>query len=586
MIHDSILVTKLLLEIKTKQFMTQYREKNLFEISWEVCNKVGGIHTVITSKIPQLKDQIENYYLIGPYTRKDNSEFVEETIPDKFKDEYNQLKNIGIILHFGKWLTKGYPDVILIEYMKYSKNINSIKGKLWDMSRIDSLNSSFYDFDEAILWSWTAGITIEKLSNKLDSEILVQSHEWMSGGAIFYLKQLEENNKNKNRFKTIFTTHATMLGRTISTNEPINYKRLNELNCEEKSYQFGINTKFQTERALANISDSFTTVSDITAKEAKDTFKKEVDTILYNGFNTKINPTFEDTLTKFENSRKKTNEFIKGYFNDFYNIDTDKTQIIFTSGRNEFENKGIDIFIDSLGELNNKLKENNQFEKNIIAFFTIPVAEYSENKEILKSINNYKNNIKPEFEGVVAPISTHDIDTNNKIIQRLVQNNLINHINDKVKVIIIPRYLDGTDGVINRSYYEFTRSFDLSIFVSNYEPWGYTPLESISYSVPTITTNVTGFGIYCSMFNSINKTSDIEIIDKDLSTKSVKIIDRNNSNNIESTNQLTKQLLDFYNQTQSEILIQKKAAFDFSKKFDWENFISNYFKAFTIAKNK
>jgi len=533
----------------------------LFEISWEVCNKVGGIYTVISSKAKLVSEKFENYYTIGPYLNKNNPLFLKDTeTPDKFYSQTQELEKIGIKLHFGKWLIEGTPNTILVEHLGFAKNINEIKGKLWDKYQIDSLHSEWYDFDEAILWSWTCGIAIDYLTKNIDEKILVHAHEWMAGGVNFYLKSIE----NKNKFKTIFTTHATTLGRSLCYNGSNFYDEQNEINPYEKAYQLGVATKHQTELALAKYSDKFTTVSNITADESMKFFNKKCDEILYNGFlNLKD---FEKQKFDFEKSRKITDEFLKAYFNDYYDINLDETYLTFTSGRNEFRNKGIDMFIDSLSKLNNKLKEETT-TKTLVAFVLIMEGEFKLDKNIKKSFDNYDNKIKRELDIDFAPLSTHEMGTNNEIISKLIDAGLYNGKNDNVKVIFIPEMLDGRDKVFNLRYYDFTKGFDFSVFASYYEPWGYTPLESIAFSVPTITTNFAGFGRYVKEIDTKNNNGVI-------------VLDRENLSYSKNVDILTQNMFEFMSKSQKEQILMKESVFNFSKNFTWNKFLENYFKVY------
>ena len=150
-------------------------------------------------------------FVLGPYRGDGQTEFIESNPPENFQNIFNELHQIGIKVHFGKWEIDARPTALLIEYMGYASNINEIKGKIWDIGRVDSLNSDWYDFDEVMLWSWCCGIVIDKLSNLYQNQSIIHAHEWMSGGAVFYAKSIDNP-----KLKTIFTTHATMLGRALS----------------------------------------------------------------------------------------------------------------------------------------------------------------------------------------------------------------------------------------------------------------------------------------------------------------------------------------------------------------------------------
>ncbi|MDA3856377.1 MAG: glycogen/starch synthase [Candidatus Woesearchaeota archaeon] len=536
---------------------------SLFEISWEVCNKVGGIHTVISSKVPQIGNKFENYFTVGPYLKGNTDEFNSIEVPEEFKNEVLELENLGIKVHFGEWKIEGRPKVILVEHSGYSSHINEIKSLLWDKYEIDSLNSDWYDFDEVILWSWCCGIVCEKIGNKIVGEVFVHSHEWMSGGAIFYLKNFARDN-----FKTVFTTHATMLGRTICGTGDDVYKLLENVDSDKKAYELGVYTKHQTERALAKFADCFTTVSHITNKEAKYLYGKEADVILYNGFD---NFDFEflhnlDMVHKMSNERIK--DFAEHFFRPFYDVNFSNTKFFYTSGRNEFRNKGVDVYIESLSKLNKKLKDENS-SKQLVNFFLIPIGNFDVNETVLKSIKG--EDIKEDLMGV-APLSTHSVPYDNEIIKAFIDGSLLNRKDDKVKVILMPVYLNGNDGFLNTPYYDTILGFDLGVFPSFYEPWGYTPLESIAYGVPTVTSDLAGFG-----------RAIVRDFTENISTK---VLMRESQNSDETVIDLFNYFEDFLNKSDEEIRKQKEESVLFSSNFSWKKFVENYMRAYNIAKNK
>lgn len=544
--------------------------ETLFELSWEVCNKVGGIYTVITSKLKEAKYQFKDYYLVGPYNKSNQYSFVSKSTPKKYEKAVEELEKLGIKLHFGEWLIDTTPSVILVEYKNYSKYINDIKARLYELHKIDSMGTAWFDFDEPTLWSWACGVAIEKLTqNEQDSEkkVLVHSHEWMAGGAIFYLKSLE----NAYKFKTVFTTHATMLGRTINYNEHNLYEKLESINPDEKAYEFKVHTKFQAERALAHITDIFTTVSNITDLECEKFFNRKADVILYNGFNIEKNKEFSTQIKEFEKSRLKLNQFVEGYFYNSYPILTQNTQIFFTSGRYEFENKGYKILVRALSKLNEKLKEENS-SKNIVCFFSVMLSNNLEkDPQIIDSFKKAYN--KQDFKTKdFAPLSTHIIESNNELIQEFIKEGLHNRKDDKVRVILTPHQINENDGVFNQNYYELVSGTDLAVFTSSYEPWGYTPLESISLGVPTITSNLAGFGRF--------------IEEKKLENSGIQILDRFKTQFDNEIENLTQMLLDFTKTPQLKLIEQKKQCLWLSNNFTWEEFYNNYIKAYRQALEK
>ncbi len=449
----------------------------LVEVSWEVCNKVGGIYTVIESKISQvIKEYGSNYLLIGPYLNQNHNMFMEKAPPINLDSIFNELKKIGIICHYGKWQTFGEPTVILIDFFNYSYSNNQIKTDLWDDYKIDSLGTNYFDFDQPILWGNATGKLIESLSRLLNKKIVVQFHEWLTASALLYLK------KSNVRVGKIFTTHATVLGRTLSMNNVDLYSNIKSFDPLSEAYKYGIHAKFLAEKAAALNSDIFTTVSDITGLEAQHFLGRKPDLILPNGINIDKYPTSEEAAIRHQIYREKIREFLAFYFFPYYTFELEHTIIYFISGRYEFHNKGIDLFIEALSRLNQKLKEENS-NRTIAVFFWIPSSVVRIKPDILENRAHYediKNTIDEYFPDIKSkitrdlvsrinilitelfsedvffeinnkidrfiksgdnpPLATHDLsdDNNDSILSKLKNLNLTNKKEDRVKVIFYP----------------------------------------------------------------------------------------------------------------------------------------------------
>ena len=269
-----------------------------FESSWEVCNKVGGIYTVISSKASSMIDQYgeENYYLIGPYfPKKAYGIFEEEVAPDCFMDSCEVLKNLGIELHFGKWLVKGNPKVILIDFSNFTKNKDQIKKDLWDWFKIDSLGTEFFNFDEPVMWSYAVGKIVEAFSQVLkDKKIVFHCHEWLASTTVLYLKHVNAH------VGTVFTTHATTLGRAIATHGRDLYGELDTLNLDEEAKKLdpSVIAKHLLEKESAHNASAFTTVSEITGMEAEKILGRKPDVLLLNGLDIAKFPGFEEASVK------------------------------------------------------------------------------------------------------------------------------------------------------------------------------------------------------------------------------------------------------------------------------------------------
>ena len=583
----------------------------LFEVSWEVCNKVGGIFTVVKSKAARMIDYYkENYFLIGPYfTKQALGQFLEE-VPEHFcKEPFDELKKEGIICHYGKWNTEGNPNIILIDFDGFKQKINDIKRELWEAYKIDSLRAG-YDYDEPVAWSYAAGKLIEKLANVFNGKkIVAHFHEWLSGAALLYLK-----NKNL-RVGTVFTTHATVLGRTLASNNVGLYNVWDKIDVDKEIYKYIIESKHQVEKQSALNADIFSTVSEITAMEAEHLLGKKADILLMNGLDIDKFPTFEEIAIKHRVHRERIREFLIYYFFPYYTFDIKETLLYFIAGRYEFHDKGIDIFIKALGLLNKKMKESGH-KKTIVSFIWVPANIRNIKPELLEN-KTYYEDIKDSFEEVIGdikrdiinlmisnkkitkeslldkkfllelkgktkrfnkngtpPISTHDLYSEDIIINTIREAGLDNKKDDPVKVIFYPTYLSGADGLLDLSYYEAMQGSHLGIFPSYYEPWGYTPLEAGALGVASITTDLAGFGRFLSK----------EITQED--NPGIFILKRYGISDEKVVEQLVNIMFDFSNLPTSERIANKMQARKIASIVDWKILIKNYIEAHNMAIEK
>ncbi len=499
----------------------------LFEVSWEVCNKVGGIHTVIATKAQSLlKEYKNNYILIGPDEWRDtekNPEFLEEN--NLYKAWKARAAEEGLRVRIGRWNVPGKPIVILVDFSPFLTKKDEIFAELWRRYGLDSISGG-WDYIESSLFGYTSGKVIESFINfnlGQHQKAVAQFHEWMTGAGILYLKSTSLP------VATVFTTHATVAGRAIAGNNLPLYENLNEYNPAEKAAEFNIVSKHSLEKLAAANSDIFTTVSDITARECEHFLGKSPDIITPNGFDNSFVPKGEE----FETFRREATEKMLQIASKMTGTDIDKEAfLICTGGRFEFKNKGIDLYLDMLGELN-KSKE---LKRNIVAWLFVPSA-YPDKDPIMRRINEL---------------------------------NLFNREEDKVKLLIIPHYLNGDDGIFNLTYYQLLSGLDLTLFPSYYEPWGYTPLESLAFGVPTITTSLSGFGLWVKEHR--RKKDD-----------AIDVIQREDRNYDKVLNEIVKRVI-LHTQLSPEKKRQaRESAMELAGTAVWDNFVHYYKEAYSLA---
>lgn len=546
---------------------TQYLTPGyIFESSWEVCNKVGGIYTVLSTRAKTLQEAFKDrLFFIGPdvWKEKNNPLFLED---DSLYKEWKNYAKTQENLDFraGRWDIPGTPIVFLVDFDSFYAQKNDIYTQAWLDFNVDSLHA-YGDYDEASMFSFAAGKLVESYFryHKLTASdnVVYQAHEWMTGlGALYVRKQVPE-------IATIFTTHATSIGRSIAGNNKPLYDYLFAYNGDQMAGELNMQSKHSIEKQTAHNVDCFTTVSEITANECQELLDKPVDVILMNGFENDFVPKGSSYVAK----RKKARAALLNLANKLLGTHLDdSTILISTSGRYEFKNKGLDVYLESM----NRLNRDKSLQKNVVAFVTVP-GWVGEPREDLKERLNSKNDFDTPL---YCPFVTHWLHnmSNDKVLDMLKYLGMSNAATDKVKIIFLPCYLDGNDGILNFSYYDVILGNDLTIYPSYYEPWGYTPLESIAFHVPTVTTDLAGFGLWV---NSL-KHGYSELKD------GVKVIHRSDYNYSEVADAIKDTITEFSTLSEKEIKDIRKRAVTISEKALWKHFITYYYEAYDVALRK
>ena len=473
----------------------------LFEVSWEVCNKVGGIYTVIATKSLYLKSQLHRHHiLIGPDVWMDtdsNPDFIEDSA--LFASWKNAAASQGLRLRIGTWNVPGTPIAILVDYKQFLTKQNDILTEYWKEFGVDSLTGD-WDYKESALFGYAAGKVIEsfyKFNLDSSSKVVAQFHEWQTGAGLLYLKH------SKLPVGTVFTTHATVLGRCLAGNNLPLYNSMSLYNDDDKARQFNVIARHSLEKMSAQNADVFTTVSGITAKECEQFLHRKVDVVTPNGFENSFTPSTDDEYdTKRTAARKKLVDVATAMSGE--QVESNAI-LIGIGGRYEYRNKGIDVFLDALDKINNSGFEG----RSIQAFIMIPSGINGADKSLSSKLSG------AGFENYTTQVSHYLMNPEYDIVTgRLRQLGLTNKKGDKVKIYFIPSYLNGNDGIFNMKYYDLLIGLDLTLFPSYYEPWGYTPLESLAFKVPTLTTSLSGFGLWVRDRYS-KEHPGISIVDRD-----------------------------------------------------------------------
>ena len=545
--------------MKKKDLLPEY----LFEISWEVCNKVGGIYTVVSTKARTLSD-VEglNVIYIGPdlWKEKENPLFTEDK--RLWNGWRKSVCDDKLTVRCGYWEIPGRPKVVLVDYTGYMDDKDSIYGQLWNDFGVDSLHG-YGDYDDSMIFGYAVGKVIESFYNtniKAGSNVVVQAHEWQSGGAALYLK------KNLPVVGTIFTTHATSIGRSIASNGKPLYDYFDGYNGDQMAEELNVQSKQSVEKTTALNVDCFTTVSEITARECKQLVGRECDVILENGFEKDFVPVGKEFAARRKAARDARLRVARALTGD--NIKDDAI-IIGIGGRMEMRNKGIDMFLEAMARLNGC----GEIDRDVVAFIDVPAWSGDAREDLVKRL---KSDAHSWDTPLPNPYITHNLnnfydDAIACTIRSLCIDN--RHGSNRVKVIYVPCYLKGNDGIFDKEYYDVLIGDDLCIYPSYYEPWGYTPLESAAFHIPTITTNLAGFGLWVnSVLGHDGKLAD-----------GVEVICRNDSNYFDAAEVITKTICIFAKLSEKEVLECRKKVAKLAEKALWKHFIKNYYKAYAVA---
>lgn len=535
----------------------------VFEASWEVCNKVGGIYTVLSSKARTMTSLYkDNVIFIGPNKWKEqNPWFIEDNELLKEWKEY-ATNNDRLDIRIGRWDVPGKPVTILLDFDQYFMKKNIIYREMWERYKVDSLNA-YGDYDESCMFAYATGLVIESFYNyhKLyGKKVIAHFNEWMLGMGLLYVKT------HLPHVATVFTTHATSIGRSIAGNGKPLYNYLSSYDGDQMARELNMESKHSIEKHAAQQADCFTTVSEITAKECKQLLQRDP-VVTPNGFEKDFVPVGKDFDKKRKNARKKLINVAEKLVG--YDIDDDAL-LIATSGRYEYKNKGLDVFIEAMGKLNHV----RQLNKDILAFILVPAWIKGPRADLQNRIRLNSPNTTAPLDRPYITHWLHDIQ-NDPIINQINYLGMRNDKDDKVKIIFVPSYLTGNDGILDSPYYDLLIGMDVTVFASYYEPWGYTPHESIAFSIPTIATTLSGFGMW------MKKMGDKRGMDD-----GAEVIRRDDYNYTEVSEDICNFVFEMTTKSVEQKKILRKAASERAAEADWSHFFTYYEEAYTIALDK
>lgn len=566
---------------------------------------MGGIYTVLQTKAKVTGDEWgDNYYLVGPYTEqgvRTQVELLEPPTP-ALKRTLDSMNSKGCKVYFGRWLIEGGPLVVLLDVGASAWALERWKGELWETC---SIGVPWYDREanDAVLFgfltTWFLGEFLAQSEEK--PHVVAHFHEWLAGIGLCLCRA------RRLPVATIFTTHATLLGRYLCAGAVDFYNNLENFNVDKEAGERQIYHRYCMERAAAHCAHVFTTVSQITAIEAQHLLKRKPDIVTPNGLNVKKFSAMHEFQNLHAQSKARIQEFVRGHFYGHLDFNLDKTLYFFIAGRYEFSNKGADVFLEALARLNYLLRVNGS-EQTVVAFFIMPARTNNFNVETLKGqavrkqLWDTANTVKEKFgrklyESLLVgslpdmnkmldkedftmmkraifatqrqsfpPVCTHNMldDSSDPILTTIRRIGLFNSSADRVKVIFHPEFLSSTSPLLPVDYEEFVRGCHLGVFPSYYEPWGYTPAECTVMGIPSISTNLSGFG--CFMEEHI----------ADPSAYGIYILDRRFRSLDDSCSQLTSFLYSFCQQSRRQRIIQRNRTERLSDLLDWK-YLGRYY---------
>lgn len=533
----------------------------LFESSWEVCNKVGGIYTVLSTKAHTLQQSFKDKLIfIGPdvWDNTNAPDFIEDDV--LFADWKTYTKTTeNLKVKVGRWNVPGTPPVILVDFKPFFKERDAFFYSMWESFRVDSIHA-YGDYDESCIFAYAVGKVIESFYHfyKLeDKKVAALFNEWMLGmGALYIQKQLPA-------IATLFTTHATSIGRSIAGNNKALYAYMDGYNGDQMAGELNMEAKHSLEKQTALHVDCFTTVSDITARECKQLLDKAPDIVTPNGFE----PNFVPTDKEYDKKRTAARRDLLNVAEKLLGCPISPDAfLVSTSGRYEYRNKGIDVFIEAM----NRVRTSGRLQREVVAFIMVPAWVRDARADLKEVIDKNIRTTSP----MQMPFVTHwlNLMEQDKVLNYISHSGFTNSAADKLKIIFVPCYLDGRDGIFNKPYYDLLIGMDATVYPSYYEPWGYTPLESIAFGIPTITTDLAGFGLWAKKHVTGNNISE-----------GVAVVNRDDFNYFEVADAITSSILTLAGKDKKEAEDIRKRSFCLAAKAEWSKFIVYYEEAFRIA---
>lgn len=536
----------------------------LFETSWEVCNKVGGIYAVLSTKARTLQSLYKDKVIfVGPDVWSDASPSPYFTEVASVLKGWKKSAGLpeGVTVRVGRWNVPGRPIAVLVKFDAMYDSLPQLYGEMWEKYGVDSLHA-YGDYPEACAFSHAAALVIESIVRFLGHEdgkgVIAHFDEWTTGMGLLHVKSYLPG------AATVFTTHATSIGRSICGNGKDLYAYFSGYNGDQMARELNMEAKHSLEKAAAHQADCFTTVSDVTARECEQLLEIRP-LVTPNGFEKDFVP---KTAKKMAEARNAARRAMIKMASALTGAELpDNTFLVATSGRCEYRNKGIDVFLDACNIVRHELTE---ADLPVVCMIMVPAWSRNARPELVAAIKS------ADKSGIADPVITHELNNpdSDPVINSIHRLGFSNQPADKLHMIYVPCYLDGSDGLFGGlTYYDLLPGLDATVFPSYYEPWGYTPMESVAFGVPTVTTSLSGFGMWVE--NEFGHDS--------FAASGVHVSERNDANYSQLCRLIASQLEEIIRADEKTIAALRSAASATADRADWAHFMEYYLVAYADA---
>lgn len=528
---------------------------------------MGGIYTVLSSRAKVMQEAHKGQVVfVGPLLANQGQALpqdFEPTCPALLQGWSTSAEReaLGLRTVVGQWRVPGSPAVVLVDFSPLWQERDALYFSMWQAYGLQS-DKGYGDYDESCLFSVAATRVMHSILQyiaKPRTKHIAIFNEWQTGMGLLYSKIHQPT------LRTLFITHATTVGRSIAGNGKELYAYMEYYNGDQMAMELNVEAKHGVEKRAAHASDGFATVSKLTARECTQLLEREA-VVLPNGFEGDFVPKGR----AYDKARKVSRERLLAVASALLGrqLESRNTFFVSLSGRYEYRNKGIDLFVESIAHL----REHYAGRKEVIALLLVP-AWVAEPRADLAYLLEHPEAVGSE--PLQHPSLTHWLyNMQEDATQSHLRHLGLDRAHERVNIIQVPVYLHGTDGIFSPlGYYDLLAGMDMTVYPSYYEPWGYTPLESIAFGIPTVTTNLAGFGLWAKDELGQGITA--------LGSEPVRLIERTDYNTAEVVACISEQIALQASGKMPSAVSLRQSAFALAEKAEWQHFYKHYTRLYS-----